>query len=109
MDARFASSYDPSTDVGLDDSFNQSRSSRAFAGPDTGADQDWDMALEALRDRAMLAKNGAERLRAAGFREDEVRRYQRTANSEATGDDRAGVVWRGKGQAREWDLSKEVP
>ncbi|KAL8635202.1 MAG: hypothetical protein Q9228_007287, partial [Teloschistes exilis] len=52
IDTHFDSTYDPSTDI----------------TPTLPADlDDWDNALEALRDRARWKASGAERLRAAGF------------------------------------------
>ncbi|KAK5144517.1 hypothetical protein LTR04_001537, partial [Oleoguttula sp. CCFEE 6159] len=62
IDAHFAASYDPGTDV-----------SPRLGDPDA---DDWDLALEALRDRQRWKAQGADRLRAAGFSEDEVRKWE---------------------------------
>lgn len=90
MDARFSSTYDPRVDVSLD--------------PHEEGD-DWDMALEALRDRAKWRKSGAERLRAAGFTEEEVDQWESGTGGEK---DVGQVRWRKKGERREWDRGKVV-
>lgn len=88
MDSRFASNYDPKSDMQL-------------AHDD--ARDDWDEALEALRDRAQFRKQGADRLRAAGFTEVQVRKWER--GEEKTIDD---VQWTKTGEKREWDCGKGV-
>ncbi|KAF7189146.1 hypothetical protein HII31_09568 [Pseudocercospora fuligena] len=97
MDARFDPKYDPSTDVGRD-------------LDDEG--DDWDMALEALKDRAKWKKTGAERLRAAGFTEEEVSRWEGSGTSRVKVDpsekDISDVRWSKKGEGREWDRGKVV-
>ena len=86
IDSRFSGSYDPSTDVRLDD-----------------ADDDWDQALEALKDRQRWKQQGADRLRAAGFTEEEVDKWQ--AGGEKREED---VKWKKQGEGREWDRGKVV-
>lgn len=97
MDARFDAKYDPSLDVGL---------------PLDDEGDDWDMALEALRDRAKWKKTGAERLRAAGFTDEEVRRWEggggKLGKHEASEKDVNDVKWGKKGESREWDRGKVV-
>jgi len=88
IDSHFSSHYDPSADVQPD--------------PDTVHD-DWDMALEALRDRQKWQKQGAERLKAAGFSEEEVEKWER--GGEKREED---VRWQGQGEGREWDRGKVV-
>ncbi|EME86451.1 uncharacterized protein MYCFIDRAFT_172201 [Pseudocercospora fijiensis CIRAD86] len=92
MDARFDPEYDPNTDVGRD--------------LDEEGD-DWDMALAALKDRAKWKKTGAERLRAAGFTEEEVSRWEGSGASRVKLDpsekDISDVRWSKKGEGREWD------
>ncbi|CAK1359042.1 hypothetical protein CB0940_05310 [Cercospora beticola] len=87
IDTHFNASYDPKADVALEEDRN-----------------DWDMALEALRDRAKWKQSGAERLRAAGFTEAEVDNWQNGTkdNGEKSIDD---VKWNKKGE-REWDRGK---
>ncbi|KAK4609331.1 hypothetical protein CLAFUW4_14661 [Fulvia fulva] len=95
MDSRFDSKYDPKEDVALDDHVD---------------DDDWDMALEAMRDRAKWKKSGAERLRAAGFTEDEVDKWEKSGKKGRGGDDVdiESVRWQKKGEGREWDRGKVV-
>lgn len=64
------------------------------------------MALEALRDRELWKKKGAERLREAGFAEEEVRRWEESGNGKEKGVE--DVRWRGQGEVREWDAGKVV-
>ena len=87
IESRFSSTYDPTTDVQADS--------------DVG--DDWGDALEALRDRARWQQQGAERLKAAGFTNDQVKKWEKgdLQNEE-------DVVWCRKGQAREWDRGKVV-
>ncbi|KAM3422380.1 hypothetical protein BST61_g2737 [Cercospora zeina] len=87
IDAHFKASYDPKADVTVEEERD-----------------DWDMALEALRDRARWKQSGAERLRAAGFTEEEIGNWQNgTKNDgEKSIDD---VKWKKKGE-REWDRGK---
>ncbi|KAK4555312.1 hypothetical protein LTR86_007609 [Recurvomyces mirabilis] len=97
IDSRFSSTYDPKTDLHDPDEL------------ETESD-DWDMALEALRDRMKWRTQGAERLRAAGFTEEELERAQA---SRSAGDGREGrekgveaVRWAKAGEGREWDRGK---
>ncbi|KAJ4286989.1 hypothetical protein N0V90_012870 [Kalmusia sp. IMI 367209] len=87
MDARFASSYDPTMDVQVDSD---------------NADE-WGDALEAFRDRQRWKQQGAERLKAAGFSDEQVKKWEQ--GDEKTEED---VRWAARGQAREWDRGKVV-
>ena len=87
MDTHFSASYDPSADVRL--------------GSDT--DEDWDQALEALRDRQKWKQQGAERLRSAGFTEHEVQKWEK-----ADAKDESDVRWAKRGEGRAWDRGKVV-
>lgn len=87
MDSHFSSNYDPTVDV----------------QPDPETDDDWDMALEALRDRQKWQKQGAERLKAAGFTEEEIQKWEK--GGEKREED---VKWKGRGEGREWDRGKVV-
>lgn len=87
MDARFSSTYNPSDDVRL--------------GSDV--EDDWGDALEVLKDRQRWKQQGADRLRAAGFTDEQVRKWE--MGDEKNEED---VVWASKGQAREWDRGKVV-
>lgn len=64
---------------------------------------DWDDAMEALRDRAKYRQQGADRLREAGFTEDQVQKWEK--GDEKTIDD---VQWTKAGEKREWDRGKDV-
>ncbi|OSS46021.1 hypothetical protein B5807_08102 [Epicoccum nigrum] len=87
IESRFSSNYDPSIDV--------------RAGSD--AEGDWDEALEAMRDRQRWQQQGAERLRAAGFKDEQVKKWEK--GGDPLEED---VVWTKKGQDREWDRGKFV-
>lgn len=124
IDAHFAASYDPSLDIHPEEervatsTVAKSTRVRPVAGL-ASADDDWDMALEALRDRALWRRKGAERLRAAGFGDDVVERWMdrgpfsaRVGNG--TSADNGGgqdgniqdVKWGKQGEGREWDRGK---
>jgi hypothetical protein len=85
MDAHFAADYNPSADV----------------RPDSDHDDDWEEALEAMRDRQRWKQQGADRLRQAGFTEAQIRSWEK-------GDDKNedDVRWAKKGEGREWDRGK---
>ncbi|CAF9909107.1 hypothetical protein IMSHALPRED_007608 [Imshaugia aleurites] len=87
MDSHFSTNYDPSVDV----------------HPDPEMDDDWDQALEAIRDRQRWQKLGAERLKSAGFTEEEVKKWE--TGGEKREED---VKWKGRGEGREWDRGKVV-
>ncbi|KAK4495135.1 hypothetical protein PRZ48_013462 [Zasmidium cellare] len=94
MDSPFDPNYDPKMDVGL--------------GQEEDGD-DWDMALEALRDRAKWRKSGAERLKAAGFTDDEVAKWEKGGGGrDGEEKDISDVRWNKKGEGREWDRGKTV-
>lgn len=85
MDAHFAKDYDPSMDVRID----------------SDNDDDWGQSLEALRDRQKWKQQGADRLRQAGFTEDQVNMWEK--GGEKTEEN---VKWAKKGESREWDKGK---
>lgn len=87
MDSHFSSQYNPSEDV----------------HPNSDSDNDWDQVLEALRDRQRWKQQGADRLRSAGFTEEEVGKWER--GGEKREED---VRWKGRGEGREWDRGKIV-
>ncbi|CZT04612.1 related to TSM1-component of TFIID complex [Rhynchosporium graminicola] len=87
IDSRFSANYDPMADVQLD--FDE--------------ENDWDQALEALKDRQKWKQQGADRLRAAGFTEEEVSKWERGGEKRE-----ADVKWSKKGEGREWDRGKVV-
>lgn len=97
MDLRFNDpAYDPKNDVRLE------------ADDET---DDWDMALEALKDRRRWRQQGASRLREAGFSEEDVSKWEKSAafpQQERGKMDVSDVRWRRKGEGREWDDGKVV-
>ena len=86
MDSRFSSDYDPQSDV----------------QPDAD-ERDWDEAAEAYRDRQKWRQQGAEKLRAAGFTEEQVKKWEKGDQKDV--DD---VRWSKAGEGREWDRGKKV-
>ncbi|KAF9698910.1 hypothetical protein EKO04_003063 [Ascochyta lentis] len=87
IESHFSSTYDPSIDV----------------RPDSDIADDWSEALEVMRDRERWKQQGAERLRAAGFKDEQVKKWEK--GGDPTEED---VVWSKKGQDREWDRGKIV-
>ncbi|KAI0975620.1 hypothetical protein F4678DRAFT_275814 [Xylaria arbuscula] len=87
IDSRFAADYDPTIDVTPD--------------PDEGGHGDWDNAVEAFRDRQKLKQQQAERLRSAGFTEDQIRKWEKGDKK-----DESDVQWSKAGGVREWDRGK---
>ncbi|KAI1771634.1 hypothetical protein F4818DRAFT_428457 [Hypoxylon cercidicola] len=85
IDSRFAPDYDPRRDVTPD--------------PDDG--DGWDRAAEAFRDRQKWKKQGADRLRSAGFTEEQVKKWENGDQK-----DEADVRWIEAGAEREWDRGK---
>ncbi|KKK24192.1 hypothetical protein P175DRAFT_0556815 [Aspergillus ochraceoroseus IBT 24754] len=113
IDAHFAADYDPTLDVQPEDDDIQSGSRltrRAVAGLMTG-DDDWEVALEALRDRTRWKQKGEERLREAGFNNDIVERWKNSSSAAPAGDSEGSlenVKWSKKGEGREWDRGKFI-
>lgn len=88
MDTRFSASYDPKSDI----------------QPDSDLEgDDWGDSLEALRDRARWRQQGAERLRAAGFTDEQIAGWERSGGREKGVED---VRWATSGEGREWDRGK---
>ena len=91
MDRHFAADYDPSADV---------ETQTTGRGGSSGTTED--ARAEMQRDRKQLLRDGAERLRAAGFTDKEIAIWSRGGRREV-----ADVPWAKKGEAREWDRGKE--
>ncbi|KAI0172394.1 hypothetical protein GGR52DRAFT_544342 [Hypoxylon sp. FL1284] len=85
IDSRFAPDYDPKSDTTLK--------------PDDG--DGWDRAAEAFRDRQKWKQRGADRLRSAGFTEEQVKQWQKDDQK-----NEADVRWIKAGAEREWDRGK---
>ena len=85
MDGRFSANYDPKSDV----------------TPDLDEAGDWEEAVETFRDRQKWKQQGADRLRTAGFTEDQIKKWEK-------GDDKSeeDVRWSKPGEGREWDRGK---
>ncbi|KAK5679579.1 hypothetical protein LTS10_008400 [Elasticomyces elasticus] len=93
IDARFAADYDPSADIHPDHDV------------DGGEEDDWDMALSALQARTRFKVSQKERLKSAGFTEEEVGRWEK--GGKVHGEKDVGDVrWKKKGEGREWDAGK---
>ncbi|EFR02495.1 hypothetical protein MGYG_05488 [Nannizzia gypsea CBS 118893] len=122
IDAHFSSSYDPTLDVHPEDDHDTKGDHVGRIRPvpglfnpketDKHTNDDWDMALEALRDRELWKRKGAERLRQAGFDDRIVEKWE--ANKSFAGldandnKDIETVKWAKKGEGREWDRGKVI-
>ena len=89
MDSHFAHDYNPEDDVNLASEPDEER-------------EDWDMALEALRDRQMWKKKHAERLREAGFDDGQIEKWEKSGKEK----DADEVRFISRGETREWDVGK---
>ncbi|KAI1472291.1 uncharacterized protein F4812DRAFT_7504 [Daldinia caldariorum] len=87
IDDRFAHDYDPTKDV----------------TPEQEDSDDWDNAVEAFRDRQKWKQQGADRLRSAGFTEEQIKKWEKGDNK-----DESDVQWTKVGGLREWDRGKVV-
>ncbi|KAI0112862.1 hypothetical protein F4814DRAFT_449314 [Daldinia grandis] len=87
IDGRFALDYDPSKDV----------------TPEQEDADDWDNAVEAFRDRQKWKQQGADRLRSAGFTEEQIKKWEKGDTK-----DESDVQWTKAGGLREWDRGKVV-
>lgn len=85
IDSRFAPDYDPKRDV----------------TPELEDGDDWDREAEAFRDRQKWKQQGADRLRSAGFTEEQVTKWEKGDQ-----EDVADVRWIKAGTQREWDRGK---
>ncbi|KAL8407590.1 hypothetical protein RB594_006425 [Gaeumannomyces avenae] len=106
IDARFSESYDPTSDV-----THQDISADIESSAKSGGKGGWDDMAEAFRDRQKWKAQGAERLRAAGFTETQIQKWERGAG---TGRGDGGdahpdeFCWSKKGELRQWDRGKTV-
>ncbi|KAK7746567.1 hypothetical protein SLS62_009364 [Diatrype stigma] len=97
IDSRFAADYDPRLDVTPEPDDHHGVG---------GANEDWDNAVETFRDRLKWQQQGAERLRAAGFSESDIRKWEKSRSDGQK--DEADVRWNERGGLREWDRGKVV-
>ena len=86
MDSRFSEAYDPQSD----------------AQPEPEDAGDWDEAVEVFRDRQKWKQQGADRLRAAGFTDEDIKKWEKGGERDI--DD---VRWTKAGEKREWDRGKD--
>ncbi|KFY35073.1 hypothetical protein V494_06242 [Pseudogymnoascus sp. VKM F-4513 (FW-928)] len=84
IDARFSESYDPALDLVPESQEND----------DNG--DDWELVL----DRVKWKQQGADRLKAAGFTEEEIEGWKSGKKAE--------VKWTASGKEREWDRGKSL-
>lgn len=116
IDSRFAADYDPRLDVTPepDDDNNDndvvvnhqptnSTNTNTNTNTKNNNEENWDNAVEAFRDRLKWNQQGAERLRSAGFTEDEIRKWEKGGKK-----DESDVRWNKQGGLREWDRGKVV-
>ncbi|KAG6009884.1 hypothetical protein E4U21_000986 [Claviceps maximensis] len=86
LDRRFSESYDPQLDVRMEDD-----------------DDPWDDAVESYRDRQKMRLNQDQRMKDAGFTDEQI---QRAKGSEKKAE--LNVVWSKAGEKREWDKGKSL-
>lgn len=94
IDGHFSPNYDPNQDITISSDIEE---------------DDWDMALEALRDRAKWKKNQSARLRSAGFNEQEISSWSHGAfekDERSLREETDTIKWSQKGEVREWDAGK---
>ncbi|KAK0669530.1 hypothetical protein QBC41DRAFT_319490 [Cercophora samala] len=95
MDGRFAEDYDPKNDLPLDDLLKQ----------DASSSNTWDSAVELYRDRQKWKQQGADRLRAAGYTEEQITKWEK-GGKESEKDVFDSLKYTKQGQEREWDRGK---
>ncbi|KAG7144950.1 hypothetical protein HYQ46_006308 [Verticillium longisporum] len=85
MDKHFDASYDPKADVEMDETTDN-----------------WEEAVETFRDRHKWQQSQEQRLRAAGFGDEEINKWKRGGER-----NEADVKWAKAGEKREWDRGKD--
>ncbi|KAK2006054.1 hypothetical protein LZ32DRAFT_596203 [Colletotrichum eremochloae] len=95
IDKRFEADYDPKADVEM-----------AEDGAGAG---DWDDAVEAFRDRQKWRQNQEQRMRAAGYSDETIKKWREGGGGGGGGEhkDERDVRWAKAGEKREWDRGKE--
>ncbi|KND87364.1 hypothetical protein TOPH_08008 [Tolypocladium ophioglossoides CBS 100239] len=86
LDHHFSESYDPKTDVHMESD-----------------EETWEDAVEAYRDLQKLRQNQEQRMKAAGFAEEQIRKVNSRAD-----DIEQHVVWSKAGEKRAWDKGKAL-
>ncbi|KAK1965496.1 hypothetical protein LY78DRAFT_658275 [Colletotrichum sublineola] len=93
IDKRFEADYDPKADVEM-----------AEDGAGAG---DWDDAVEAFRDRQKWRQNQEQRMRAAGYSDETIKKWREGGGGGGEHKDERDVRWAKAGEKREWDRGKE--
>ncbi|EWG39292.1 hypothetical protein FVEG_02171 [Fusarium verticillioides 7600] len=88
IDRRFSDTYDPKTDIQMDED-------------EVG--NEWDDAVEAFRDRQKLRQNQDQRLKDAGFADEQIQRASGADEKSAE-----NVQWSKAGEKRAWDVGKVI-
>ncbi|KAL2121922.1 hypothetical protein VTJ04DRAFT_2377 [Mycothermus thermophilus] len=109
--AQRAASVEPGGNFGADvdasgistNNYNSNDDDGGGSGGGSGSSTNWDEAVEAYRDRQKWRQQGAERLRAAGFTEQQIRRWEKGGEP-----DIEDVRWAKAGEEREWDRGKTM-
>ncbi|KAG5990426.1 hypothetical protein E4U43_004293 [Claviceps pusilla] len=86
LDRRFSESYDPQLDVPMSDDND---------------DDPWNDAVESYRDRQKMRLNQDQRMKEAGFTDEQIQRAKGSENKAEP-----SVVWSKAGEKREWDKGK---
>ncbi|OHE99376.1 pre-mRNA-splicing factor 38B [Colletotrichum orchidophilum] len=94
IDKRFEADYNPKTDVEMADN-------------DKHPGENWDDAVEAFRDRQKWRQNQEQRMRAAGYSDEMIKKWTEGGTAGEQKDER-DVRWAKAGEKREWDRGKEV-
>ncbi|KAK4200271.1 hypothetical protein QBC40DRAFT_280234 [Triangularia verruculosa] len=98
MDSRFAEDYDPRNDVSLEGHLKEAASTDSNT---------WDSAVELYRDRQKWKQQGADRLRGAGFTEEQIKKWEK-GGKESEDDAFKSFKYTKKGELREWDRGKSL-
>ncbi|RMZ83071.1 hypothetical protein DV738_g1292, partial [Chaetothyriales sp. CBS 135597] len=97
IDAHFDANYDPALDI-------NNHPESAQQGQEE--QEDWDLALEAFRDRQKWKQKQTDRMREAGFGDEEIKKWQES-NSSGREKPAGSLRWAKAGEAREWDQGKQ--
>ncbi|GKT45952.1 uncharacterized protein ColSpa_06133 [Colletotrichum spaethianum] len=92
IDKRFEADYDPKADMEMAD--------------DGAGAENWDDAVEAFRDRQKWRQNQEQRMRAAGYSDEMIKKWKEGGAGGEHKDER-DVRWAKAGEKREWDRGKE--
>ncbi|KAJ5623086.1 hypothetical protein N7490_011691 [Penicillium lividum] len=110
IDSHFASDYDPTLDIQPDDDESIKKPSRRAVSGLMTAEDDWEISMEAQRERESYRMRSEARLRTAGFDEKVINKYkaQSLSSTVSVEPQPEDVRWSKKGEGREWDRGKFV-